>query len=1707
MKFSRIFQYCVCTIAIFFHCDFAVADLTTLLPAKPKSSSHADEPVKLSSINDYIRAAKKISLPATVSAELGPNSSALAYLVEPPQEDNPLWSISYKLSATAAAVSLKLVTVEFDEHQRVVGFDTLLERSGLGAVVIEELLWPLKPVYVLLSANPPSPATLSITSLSKNWALLDAKGAYGDEIALISNEPITKKTDISWQTSMGDEQQPLWDLKLVSEPGTQYGLQMRSGNQSANGMGAKSQSLTIRNLLSPPSELRLSIKPKGKHFSRVALLLKQQPSTVTNHERELAPPQTLSYGKFFSGVISHLSGTGVQKPETDTWIINVPKNKEEAELQPTQIQVVADNAYNDVKFSLNIAGRSTPLTQKSATGEVNSGPLQLQPGQYKLNISSGSLGTAYKVKVEWAEQQSANSEKEPNNTVQDANRIVSRKVVKGELTGTTDMDFFLLDTTSDGAAQYWRLITTGGGVKRIQLGSKYWIDAHKADNSPTLSMDYMLLLPGVHEIKLTGDGSYSLRAIPLGPPKPGFEIEPNDGKLGPSGRLILGEIAKGSLDKAIITGHSDIDRYRFAIKQGGKYRITVVAPQDEAIRTSLSINGSDWFSSNQTTPAGSTLRYASQLLAGEYVIELTNLKGRRALDEYSVLIEKLPSNADVNDEPNDIVSFATPILNTDTKIASLGLLDQTDCYNFAPSSEKSTVELKSNEKLKVQFLDRYSRSRQVLSKRDPVNKTLWSLEPHTDPVFVCISGAGHITNTKPYTLSVNLGASIIQPKAQLATNDLPNMMRGGLNVAWYGLGARWEATRKDIPEKTSDARIKKLNRVINNVSPYGSGAEWDAFKNNADDYQLNLAGDEAIPLVGVVLNTRTNSHARRKTRNFRLMVSQDGVSFTQAMLGELSFSNDDQYLLFEKPVKAKYIKFLPLDSFQSRSPHYARFQELKLIASADYSNLQNEIDLANSSIGGHLIGHDFKPAVKHNANALDAAIIDPQPNDASTKQHLCQFPKEQSTAGWVVGFHHNRAARVAQIDYTSDTTDSTVPQFDSLKVSVSSRSPLGPWLNVANWNSEQLGTPQTIPMLNSPWVRFIKFVATGQEQMSYRCPQDIKVREADVSNSYRSILGEWSEYGESGPYEVAQKIILNDYAPQGGSSAAQASTIQQNQVVKSSVKRERNDDWFGYQSSGPNTQSNSLVISIAHPTSFKPSVNISSASGESVQTMVEPSSLTDESTKLESDPSFDILPHGWTTTNYTAWTSGNSDYVIHIQEPPRNVVLTWDASGSMGPQLPYIEMATRRWANYLKPDHEFAKVMKFAQKSHPENEWANLPHMLQAALHSISSKRSYSSDAENSLLDANQLLAPRYGNHAIVVTTDGEFPRSTAFWDYQEQHCSTIYAAGLAAAATGEDFKLQSLYQDNFQNWVSACGGQYKYCDSVSCLEDFYEFAANDIRKAKPYHLKISEAYRAPPKPGLLKVVAGVKTTKATAKALYVILDASGSMLKTLDGKLRIDIAKNTLKKVIRESVGEQNHFGMRTFGLKVGECHHELTLPIAKHSANKIDAAIDGVKVVNLAKTPIAASLAAAASDLSSYPGEKVIVLLTDGEETCGGNSEAILTSLSANDIDVKMHIVGFALDDVALVNQFKQWAMIGGGQYHEAGNQSALQTALRNAVTPRYEVKNSVGDIVYTGYLDDPQHPLPSGNYKVALPDYPELEPIKVELSPNKETLAEFK
>lgn len=235
--------------------------------------------------------------------------------------------------------------------------------------------------------------------------------------------------------------------------------------------------------------------------------------------------------------------------------------------------------------------------------------------------------------------------------------------------------------------------------------------------------------------------------------------------------------------------------------------------------------------------------------------------------------------------------------------------------------------------------------------------------------------------------------------------------------------------------------------------------------------------------------------------------------------------------------------------------------------------------------------------------------------------------------------------------------------------------------------------------------------------------------------------------------------------------------------------------------------------------------------------------------------------------------------------------------------------------------------------------------------------------------------------------------------------------------------------------------------------------------------------------PGKLQVQAAEGSNTAPAYGVVeVVLDASGSMLQKLDGKRRIDIAKTTLNQLLGTLKNSNQQFALRVFGhRKADACDTELLLPPAPARNAAITQTINKLEAKNLARTPIADSLQQVAQDLQAIPGPKLVILLTDGEETCDGDPAAAIKQLRAAGLDVRVNIVGFAIGEYALKQQFSDWAAAGGGAYFDAQDATQLQKALTESLQTNFMVLNAEGTAVASGTPGGDAVELPPGQYRI--------------------------
>lgn len=182
------------------------------------------------------------------------------------------------------------------------------------------------------------------------------------------------------------------------------------------------------------------------------------------------------------------------------------------------------------------------------------------------------------------------------------------------------------------------------------------------------------------------------------------------------------------------------------------------------------------------------------------------------------------------------------------------------------------------------------------------------------------------------------------------------------------------------------------------------------------------------------------------------------------------------------------------------------------------------------------------------------------------------------------------------------------------------------------------------------------------------------------------------------------------------------------------------------------------------------------------------------------------------------------------------------------------------------------------------------------------------------------------------------------------------------------------------------------------------------------------------------------------ANKVIIILDASGSMWAQIDGKPKLEIARESLRTVL-QSVPGDDEIGFMAYGHREkGSCDDiELIVPPQAGSASAISAAADSLKF--LGKTPLTAAVKQAAEALKYTEDKATVVLITDGLETCEGDPCALGKELEASGVDFTVDVVGFGLT----ADEGKQIACLAdntGGKYIQASDEKALQQALIETV-----------------------------------------------------------
>lgn len=196
----------------------------------------------------------------------------------------------------------------------------------------------------------------------------------------------------------------------------------------------------------------------------------------------------------------------------------------------------------------------------------------------------------------------------------------------------------------------------------------------------------------------------------------------------------------------------------------------------------------------------------------------------------------------------------------------------------------------------------------------------------------------------------------------------------------------------------------------------------------------------------------------------------------------------------------------------------------------------------------------------------------------------------------------------------------------------------------------------------------------------------------------------------------------------------------------------------------------------------------------------------------------------------------------------------------------------------------------------------------------------------------------------------------------------------------------------------------------------------------------------------LAGLLIGLSSVASANEATLVVLDASGSMWGQIEGRPKLDIARETLAGALA-ALPATTEIGLMAYGhRRRGDCGDiELVVPPSAGSADAINAAVRDMKFQGM--TPLTESVRRAAVALRHTERAARVVLITDGVETCDADPCALGEELAASGVDFTAHVVGFGLSE----QEGRQVACLAertGGRYLQANDVAALQAALQQAM-----------------------------------------------------------
>lgn len=900
--------------------------------------------------------------------------------------------------------------------------------------------------------------------------------------------------------------------------------------------------------------------------------------------------------------------------------------------------------------------------------------------------------------------------------------------------------------------------------------------------------------------------------------------------------------------------------------------------------------------------------------------------------------------------------------------------------------------------------------------------------------------------------------------------------RAGANIALAALGGSAAATSDDRSHDGWSAATLIDGQTSDGYGTWVSTYGWSSHEAPSTPVELTFAfRDKRLArIVGLAVNpmvmlkqsggmdSRWTGDVMSRVHEFEVWISRDGTESDWQRVGEVYYlrnSGVQQLFPFASTIEARYIKLRLLTNYRGKRFQLGEVEIYEALEEEGYASILSDVavNIADPTLGGGLVRFTSQSNARERAAGN---LVKPLPSSKGWSSADASLPQRLLFA-----FKDFRMALVDRIVVHPQASDTPKGWAKKLKVAASvTDSPLRDYATVGIFDLAQQGEPQSITFPSPVKARFLELAILENHGHPYTYLGSVAVIEAHRPG-YVSVLatfpgkvraGDAETSAADGARVAARQATAVEEEP--NDTSAMATRLSLGTVVAGHIEPPTDVDYFALD----------LTASVADV------LSVELTGDPYIKTSVR---LEDEQGKVVAE----VDPPAAAMATFTLHTPAGQ-YFLRLWEPPTSVVLIFDNSGSMSDSIEALKKAALRYIADKAPHEEMA-LLKFADTVESLSDFTSDQKTLEAAV-ADKMKAAGGTAIYDALRKALALVKERKGNRAIVLFTDGGDTTSKlaypAAWEALAEAGVRLYTIGLGAELEAYLPTIGTTGSRMLEAWSRATGGRFFFAPDASALLGVYGEIARELRGATAYTV----AAHVPKGKGMLRVLeTGEKLSGvAVPGQIELIFDASGSMKRKIGGRMMIAIAKDAMAQII-ESLPNDVEVALRVYGHRIrerqrGDCQDsELVFPFARIDKPRL---LERVRAIHaLGTTPIAYSLQQVERDFGGAPGEKMVILVTDGEEECGGSPSAVVSELLAKGFKVRLNIVGFALVKEATKQEMERVAQLTGGHFFDAKDGKALQGAVQQALAVPYDVLDASGTHVGGGLTGQGVITLPEGMY----------------------------